>query len=185
MPSIYKVIIFVIVTIGILWVSRSSLRDPQSHGFYRTFVFESILILFLLAVDAWFVEPFSPPQIISRVFLIISLVLIIQGVRLFREKGKINQERNEPALVGIERTTELVTTGVYKYIRHPFYSSLLFLGWGILLKDVNWISIFLAVITTALLVVMARKEESENLRYFDEKYQVYMQKTKMFIPTIF
>ncbi|MHB0924829.1 MAG: methyltransferase family protein [Bellilinea sp.] len=104
---------------------------------------------------------------------------------MFREKGKINQERNEPALVGIERTTELVTTGVYKYIRHPFYSSLLFLGWGILLKDVNWISIFLAVIATALLVVMARKEESENLRYFDEKYQVYMQKTKMFIPYIF
>ncbi|MHB1120459.1 MAG: methyltransferase family protein, partial [Bellilinea sp.] len=87
MPSIYKVIIFVIVTIGILWVSRSSLRDPQSHGFYRTFVFESILILSLLAVDAWFAEPFNPPQIISRVFLIISLVLIIQGFDCFVKRG--------------------------------------------------------------------------------------------------
>lgn len=185
MPSIDKISIFVIVTIGILWVSRTSLRNPQHHGFYRFFVWEGILVLFLMVMDAWFADPFSFRQIISWVFLSISLVLILQGVRMFREKGKINQERNDPALVGIEKTTELVTTGVYKYIRHPFYSSLLFLCWGILLKDVNWLSIFLAAITTALLVVMTRMEESENLRFFEEKYQVYMQKTKMFIPYIF
>jgi len=185
MPSIYKVIIFVIVTIGILWVSRSSLRYPQHHGFYRFFVWEAILVLFLMAVEVWFIDPLSLRQIISWVFLIISLVLIFQGVRMFRKLGKINHVRYDPTLVGIERTTELVTSGVYKYIRHPFYSSLLFLCWGILLKDVERISFFLATVSTALLVIMARKEENENLRFFGEKYQAYMQKTKMFIPYTF
>ena len=185
MTVVHKVILFVLATIGITWVSRSSLRDVQFHGFYRFFAWETILILFLVNMNYWFVDPFSLRQIISWSFLIVSLVLIYQGVQLFHRKGRLDQERNDAALVGIEKTTELVTTGVYHYIRHPFYSSLLFLGWGILLKNVSWIGILLAVITTILLIITARKEEIENIQYFGEKYQEYMKRTKMFVPFIF
>jgi protein-S-isoprenylcysteine O-methyltransferase Ste14 len=171
MTVVHKVILFVLATIGITWVSRSSLRDVQFHGFYRFFAWETILILFLVNMNYWFVDPFSLRQIISWSFLIVSLVLIYQGVQLLRRKGRLDQERNDTALVGIEKTTELVTTGVYHYIRHPFYSSLLFLGWGILLKNVNWIGILL--------------EEIENIQFFGENYQEYMKRTKMFVPFIF
>ena len=185
MTVVYKVTLFVLGTIGIVWVSQSSLRNIQYHGFYRFFAWETILILFLMNMNYWFVNPFSLRQIISWVFLIVSLVLIYKGVQLFREKGKPDQERNDPALVGIEKTTELVTTGVYDYIRHPFYSSLLFLGWGTLLKNVSWLGILLAVITTILLIITAKKEEIENIQYFGKKYQEYMKLTKMFVPFIF
>ena len=37
---------------------------------------------------------------------------------------------------------------MYGYIRHPFYSSLLFLVWGILLKQVSWFGAALAVAAT-------------------------------------
>ncbi|UCD85800.1 MAG: isoprenylcysteine carboxylmethyltransferase family protein [Deltaproteobacteria bacterium] len=172
-------------SIPIVWVSRSSLRDVQLHGFYRFFAWEIILIMFLTNMDYWFVDPFSLRQIISWLFLTLSLVLLHQGVQLFRRKGKIDPERNDQGLVGIEKTTELVTTGVYHYIRHPFYSSLLFLGWGIFLKNTSWISILLAVTTTMFLTITARKEEVENIQYFGEKYQEYIKHTKMFIPFIF
>ncbi len=185
MTVVHKVILFVLATIGITWVSRSSLRDVLFHGFYRFFAWETILILFLLNMNYWFVDPFSLRQIISWSFLIVSLMLIYQGVQLLRRKGGLDQERNDPALVGIEKTTELVTTGVYHYIRHPFYSSLLFLGWGILLKNVNWIGILLAVLTTILLIITAKKEEIENIQFFGENYQEYMKRTKMFVPFIF
>ena len=185
MAVVHKVILFVLATIGITWVSRSSLRNVQFHGFYRFFAWETILILFLVNMNYWFEDPFSLRQIISWSFLIVSLVLIYQGVQLFRRQGRLDQERNDPALVGIEKTTELVKTGVYKYIRHPFYSSLLFLGWGILLKNVNWICALLAVVTTILLIITARKEEIENIEFFGENYQEYMKRTKMFVPFIF
>lgn len=185
MTVVHKVILFVLATIGITWVSRSSLRDVLFHGFYRFFAWETILILFLVNMNYWFVDPFSLRQIISWSFLIVSLMLIYQGVQLLRRKGGLDQERNDPALVGIEKTTELVTTGVYHYIRHPFYSSLLFLGWGILLKNVNWIGILLAVLTTILLIITAKKEEIENIQFFGENYQEYMKRTKMFVPFIF
>jgi protein-S-isoprenylcysteine O-methyltransferase Ste14 len=113
------------------------------------------------------------------------LILIIRAVQLFRGKGKIESKRNDPSLVGIEKTTELVTTGIYHYIRHPFYSSLLFLGWGIFLKHISWVGICLAFITTILSIITAKKEEVENTQFFGEVYQLYMKQTKMFVPFIF
>lgn len=182
---VIKLIIFAVGTVSIVWVSRSSLRDNQSHGFYRFLSWETILILFVLNVNHWIIDPFSIRQILSWIFLIISLVLIYQGVQLFHRKGSIDQERDDPNLVGIEKTTELVTAGVYHYIRHPFYSSLLFLGWGIFLKNVSWLGIILAIINTVLLVITAQKEEKENIEFFGEGYREYMKQTKMFVPYIF
>jgi protein-S-isoprenylcysteine O-methyltransferase Ste14 len=185
MTVVVKVIIVVLATGGIVWVSRGSLRDMRAHGFYRFFSWEVILILFLMNVDYWIADPFSLRQIVSWVFLVVSLLLIVEGVRLFRQRGRPDRERDEAGLIGIEKTTELVTTGLYGYIRHPFYSSLLFLGWGIALKDVSWISLLLAGANTALLVVTARKEEAENIRYFGEQYRAYMAETRMFVPFLF
>ncbi len=184
MTAVYKIILFVFASTGIVWVSRSSLSDYRNHGFYRFFSWEIILILFLLNMGHWFVDPFSVRQIFSWLFLTISLLLIWQGVRLFRQKGQIDPNRTDPTLVGVEKTTQLVTTGVYHYIRHPFYSSLLFLGWGILLKNVTWIGLLLAILNTAFLIITARIEEGENVQYFGAPYQAYMKQTKMFVPFI-
>ena len=172
-------------TAGILWVSRSSLKNLQQHGFYRFFSWEVILVLFLVNMDYWFVDPFSLRQLFSWAFLILSLVLIFSGVLTFRSFGKLDQGRGDPGLVGIEKTTTLVTQGIYKYIRHPFYSSLLFLGLGIFLKQISWFSLFLAIINSALLMITAKKEEAENILFFGEGYELYMADTKMFIPFLF
>ena len=181
---VVRLVMLVLGSIIIFWMSRSSLRDVQSHGFYRFFAWELILILFVLNVNYWIVNPFSITQIIAWSMLIISLVLIILGVRSFRKSGHIDLERDDPALIGIEKTTELVTSGVYHYIRHPFYSSLLFLAWGILFKNITWIGIILAITITILLMLTGKKEEIENTAFFGDKYQEYMQRTKMFIPYI-
>lgn len=136
-------------------------------------------------MNYWFDNPFGLRQIIAWSFLILSLVLIYQGVQLFLGKGRLSSERKDAALVGIEKTTELVTTGIYRYIRHPFYSSLLFLAWGVLLKQVSWIGTILASLTTILLIITAKKEEIENIQYFGDQYRAYMKNTKMFVPFIF
>jgi len=103
---------------------------------------------------------------------------------LFLKKGNIDRERQASTLVSIEKTTTLVTSGVYNYIRHPFYSSLLFLAWGIFLKHISWIGALLAIAVTIFLLLTAKKEEVENIEFFGEEYQAYMQDTKMFIPYI-
>lgn len=179
-----KMVFFLTGTICNLWMSWSALRDVRSHGFYRFFAWELILILFVLNVNYWIIDPFSFRQIMAWMALIISLVLILQGVQLLRRKGNIDQTRDAPALLGIEKTTELVTSGVYHFIRHPFYSSLLFLTWGIFLKQISWIGVFLGVAATIFLIITAKIEEVENIEFFGEKYQTYMENTKMFIQYI-
>lgn len=171
-------------TLVVILVSRSALRDVHSHGFFRFFAWEFILILFVLNVNYWFVDPYSANQIIAWSLLVISLVLILQGAQLFLRKGRIDRERKDPTLVGIEKTTALVTSGIYKYIRHPFYSSLLFLAWGIFFKHISWPGALLGLTVTIFLTLTARREEVENIEFFGEEYKVYMQGTKMFIPFI-
>jgi len=181
----FKIIVFIVVSIGLAWVSRSSLCDFRSHGFYRFFAWESLLALILLNLDYWFYEPFSPHQILSWLLLIVSLFLVIHGFLLLRWVGKPDSKRNDASLVGIEKTTELVTVGAYRYIRHPLYSSFLYGSWGVFLKHPSWAGAFLAVITTFFATMTAKIEEAENVHFFGAAYQSYMKQTKMFIPFFF
>jgi protein-S-isoprenylcysteine O-methyltransferase Ste14 len=166
-------------------VSRASLTVPRSHGFYRFFAWEAILALALLNIDVWFREPFSWHQLISWPLLAISAFLVIAGMRLLSQMGKPDVQRDDVPLVAFEKTTTLVTAGIYRYIRHPLYSSLLFLAWGIFFKGPSWPGGLLALAATLFLVAAARVEEAENVRFFGEAYREYMKQTKMFVPFLF
>lgn len=176
---------FLLGTASLVYVSRASLVVPRSHGFYRFFAWEAILALGLLNVDAWFREPFSWHQLISWPLLVISALLVIAGVRLLTGRGAPDALRDDVPMVAFEKTTRLVTTGVYRTIRHPLYSSLLFLAWGIFFKVPSWLGGALAIAATLFLVVTARVEEAEDIRFFGDEYREYRRRTRMFIPFLF
>lgn len=75
--------------------------------------------------------------------------------------------------------------GHYRYIRHPLYSSLLFLAWGACCKHLTWGVTGMALLATIFLTMTARTEEDENLRSFGPAYQASMQRTRRFIPWLF
>ena len=172
-----ETIIFVLGSVLIIWISIPSLRQPGSHGFYRFFAWEIILGLFVLNLRDWFVNPSAWYQIISWILLIVCLIPIIYGVFLLRTVGKPTDE--------LEATTHLVTKGIYRYIRHPLYASLLYLAWGIFFKSPSLLDGCLVVVNTAFLYATARADEAECVVKFGGEYGAYMQKTKMFIPFIF
>jgi protein-S-isoprenylcysteine O-methyltransferase Ste14 len=181
----YMLIIFVIGSAFVVYVSRASLRAPRSHGFYRFFAWEMILALAVLNLDHWFYNPFAWHQLVSWFLLLVSLFLVIHGVRLLKQMGKQNARRDDGPMLEFEKTTAIVTAGAYRYIRHPLYSSLLFLAWGVAFKALSWPNIVLAVVATMFLVATARAEEAEDIRFFGSAYQEYMQNTRMFIPFLF
>jgi protein-S-isoprenylcysteine O-methyltransferase Ste14 len=184
MPVQLKVIILVAASAPLAWLSRSSLRDPSSHGFHRFFAWEAMLAVIVLNLGYWFHAPFSRNQIASWLLLIVSGFLVVHGVRSLR-MGKPDSTRDDPSLIGIEKTTELVTVGACRYIRHPIYSAGLFLVWGACCKHLSLVTVSVAAIATVFLTATARKEETENVRFFGGAYQSYMTKTKMFIPFLF
>ena len=179
-------LIFAIGSVFLIYVSRKTLFRFRSHGFYRFFAWEAILVLVLLNFPYWEKDPFSPHQLISWLFLVISLFLVIHGVFLLKFIGKPNENRPDTELLAFEKTTTLVTVGAYKYIRHPLYSSLLFLAWGVFLKQPTSLPGLLLVLTASLfLLLTAKSDEYECLQYFGSVYQTYMLGTKRFIPFLF
>jgi len=181
-----KLIAFLGLSIGIIYISRASLRAPRSHGFYRFFAWEIILALFLLNVDDWFHNPLTWHQIISWFLLSISIVPLAFGIHSLATRGKPEGHRQDDGqLLTFEKTTVLVTTGIYQYIRHPLYSSLLLLTWGVFFKVPAWPGGLLALAATLLLVATARADEVECLRFFGSTYQEYMKHTRMFVPFLF
>ena len=184
-----RVIIFAILSAALAYVSRASLKAPRSHGFYRFFAWECILALFFLnfiSFQQWFGDPLSVRQLLSWVLLIGCVVPVVYGIILLRTQGAPDARRTDDArLVWIEKTTQLVTTGVFKYIRHPLYSSLLLLAWGVFFKRPSWLAGGVVLGATAFLLATAKIEEVENIRYFGAAYRDYMQHSKMFIPFVF
>jgi len=174
--TLVKAAVFIVASGGFFLFSRRWLMHPKSHGFWRFFVFEGILLLLLINVGFWFRGPFKPVQLISWMLLVGSAFLPLHGLAMLVKRGKPKGS--------FENTRKLVTSGLYRYIRHPMYASLLYLAWGIFLKHITVPSVFLVSLITVLIVVMARVEEKEMLKKFGRPYASYMRATRMFIPYV-
>jgi len=172
-----EIITFVFGSIGIFWISSPALHQPGSHGFYRFFAWEIILGMFFVNVRAWFVYPFAWYQVISWILLCASLIPIISGVYFLRHAGKPTD--------ALEATTQLVQNGIYRFIRHPLYASLLILAWGIFFKSPDLLDGCLVAVATTFLYATALADEAECLVKFGEEYAGYMKNTKRFIPFVF
>lgn len=171
-------------TIALLYLSRNSLLNLNTHGFYRFFVFESCLILIVLNFSYWFTNPFSFLQIVSWALLFVSLYLVAQSALFLKKFGGHRERENSPANLEFENTAELVKEGIYKHIRHPMYASLLFLSLGAFLKNISVLTFILTLIAVIFVIITAKSEEKENIKFFGQAYLNYKEGTKMFIPKV-
>lgn len=183
MTFLTKVIVFILCSLFFLKISKRTLKDISSHGFYRFFAFEGILILLLINESQWFVEPFSFRQIVSWVLLVISPAVVLSGLYYLKNVGG-NTNRETKTNFHFENTEKLVTVGIYKYIRHPMYSSLLFLNWGIVFKEINMLTVVVGGVVSLFLYVAAKTEEKENIDFFGDEYRLYIKNVKMFVPFV-
>jgi protein-S-isoprenylcysteine O-methyltransferase Ste14 len=144
-----------------------------------------ITALILLNARHWFRDPLAPRQIVSWLLLTACIWPVIEGFRLLRKVGRPSRETVSGEKLAFENTTELVTVGLYRFIRHPMYPSLLGLGWGACLKDPSATAVGLALAASAALLATALAEERENLAHFGPAYGQYMKTSRRFIPFVF
>lgn len=179
-----KLILFLLLSIPITALSWRTLFHIKSHGFPRYFAWEGMAWLMASNFRYWFNDPFSPHQLIAWALLIIAMVVVVFGGRQFLKQGKIDQNREADTLFGFEKTTALVDDGIYRYIRHPLYASLVYLLWGIYFKHPTVELTIVAVLSTWLLYLTMRFDEKECIAYFGAIYNEYMKRSKMFIPFV-
>lgn len=171
-----------LLLIGISW---RALRRPNSHGFYRFFAWESILALLVLNGPVWLEHKFAAHQLLSWALLFSSLVVLVLGLHQLRRFGRADTRRSDAELFAFERTSQLVSSGIFHYLRHPLYCSLLLLAWGTCWKQANGLTVALALLASLMLYLTAKRDEAECLTHFGAAYADYMQRSRMFIPWLF
>ena len=178
-------ILFLAGSAVIVWWSRKPLSKPGSHGFYRFFAWEAILGLIVLNHGVWGSDPYSPHQFASWLLMLASIALVAMGVLTLQRDGAPGAKRDDGSFYEFEKTTQLVSHGIFAYIRHPMYASLLALAWGAFFQDPSWIGSVIALTATVALWLTATTDEKECQAYFGQEYADYMRRTKRFIPFLF
>lgn len=83
-------------------------------------------------------------------------------------------------------TGQLVTTGIFEYIRHPHYTSLIIIGFGLAFFFYSLMALFLATIAIPIMIWSILDEEKQLIRQYGEEYKKFMKKTPWrMIPKIF
>lgn len=183
--ELMNTVFFIIASAMLLWISRKNLLQPRSHGFYRFLAWECMLLLLLRNYPFWFDSRFSWYQLLSWALLFLSVFCVVLGSIQLRQYGAATSQRDDENLLSFEKTSALVTTGIYRHIRHPLYGSLLLLTWGLFFKQpFSLFGISLALIASSFLALTAIIEEQENRAYFGEAYVTYQRSTKRFLPWV-
>jgi len=111
---------------------------------------------------------------IGTVLAIIGIVLVVLG---WKEVYKRYWSKEEGK-------GELVTDGIYRYIRHPQYTGFMLITLGMLLDWATLPMLIMWPIMAVLYYRLAKKEEGYMLEQFGERYAEYRQKTGMFLPSL-
>ena len=93
--------------------------------------------------------------------------------------------KNWSPVLGIQKDQQLITQGIYQYIRHPMYAAHLLWAIAQIMILPNWIagfSFIVAMVPHYLLRV--GREENMMLDQFGEEYASYMKKTGRIIPKL-
>ncbi|MFV0277147.1 MAG: methyltransferase family protein [Parahaliea sp.] len=177
-------VVFGLVSLLLAWLCRYQLANPRCHGFYRFFAFEGVLWNLLHALPVWTSEPQSARQIASFTLMLAALAILIDALRRLGAAGRqFRRETREN--FAFENTVSLATAGIYRYIRHPMYSSLLLFAWGLWLKRPTVGALLVTLVISLALWLTARVEEGENRAFFGLPYDDYRKHSKMLIPFIF
>ena len=83
-----------------------------------------------------------------------------------------------------KKNIKFTTTGPYKWVRHPMYSSVLLFSLGMLVMNPVWVMILAYFLLLLDLVLKLRYEENKLLHKLEE-YKEYQSKTYRIIPFIY
>lgn len=90
--------------------------------------------------------------------------------------------KNLTDTVVTRREHTLVTSGPYRWVRHPFYDAAALCVVANSLVAANWFLLFTGGLAVVLLIVRTRTEEEKLLARFGDAYRAYMERTGRFLP---
>ena len=114
----------------------------------------------------------------------LGVVLLVLGLWLFH-RSHADLSTNWSISLDIRENHSLVTSGVYRRIRHPMYAAIFLMAAGQALFVPNWLAGPLYLCAFVLLFALrVGPEERMMLERFGSEYETYMQTSKRLIPGV-
>jgi len=78
----------------------------------------------------------------------------------------------------------LITSGPYRWVRHPLYTTgaMFFISFGFMAD--NWFIASLGILTFIIMAIRTPKEEANLIEKFGDEYRDYMKRTGRFFPKL-
>ena len=131
-----------------------------------------------LGVPAWAREgAYASVRVLGAIAAIVALVATIE---CWKRMGKSWRMAVTPG-----EKTELVTTGLYRSIRHPIYALSILLSTATAVVLPTWPMIAIALLNATLVNLKARNEERHLLATHGDAYAAYLAGTGRFLPRFF
>jgi protein-S-isoprenylcysteine O-methyltransferase Ste14 len=154
----------------------------MSNGFVQRggwWVVGQFLLLFAVAISGVTCRAQSKPLpilVVALVFLAASAICGLSGALAL---GRSLTPFPKPAA-----TARFVRHGIYAFIRHPLYTSVLCaaVGWSLLWR--SWPALVISIALAVFFDAKARHEERWLRRQFSD-YDAYAQKVRRFIPWLY
>jgi protein-S-isoprenylcysteine O-methyltransferase Ste14 len=189
---VYKIIY------GILWLGFLVIRLAYYKNDYtmqekkktvRPVLAKFLFILTILLIG---VLPFvfiirSPAVFVVKLpdwLVITSLVMLALSLVLFLVVHK-RLGKNWSPLIEIRKEHTLVTSGIYRYIRHPMYTQIS--AWALLqgFAIQNWLVMVFGILAWGILYFFRIPEEEKMLiDVFGDEYKKYMHRTGRLLPQL-
>jgi len=133
------------------------------------------LLPFLLPIWTQFIVPNGIRWTGVGICIVMTFALLWVGHHL---------DRQVSGTLEIKAGHSLVTSGLYKYIRHPMYLVYFIFNLGLLLISVNLVLLIIIVLGMVVMIVRLPTEEKMLIDQFGEEYRKYMRHTGRLLPKL-
>ncbi len=140
-----------------------------------------IFLAFFLVVwvgDSFFLRKstFLADSIPMFIRIVITVLSLTTAALLFKSGHVVVSHEHRPA--------DVVSTGAFRYVRHPLYLGCLLFYLGLAVSTVSLFSFALLVLILAFYNYIASYEEELLVQKFGERYSSYQQSTGKWVPRI-
>lgn len=177
-------LIFLAYWIITAWSTAQNKEVTVANSKFR-WVFIGIILLIILAnkflgsphflSQSLFLTP-TPIKIFGVIILIIGLLIALYARATLGKYWSSD--------VSLKENHKLITTGPYKYVRHPIYTGMALMLIGTFIPIDTLLTLILGFLVLAYLIYKLKKEEDLLTKQFPKEYIEYKKQTKVLIPFI-
>lgn len=160
--------------------------DRRQEGLFILFTLRPVGIAGMLGLFAYMADPswmaWSSVMLPDWLRWIGVALGAIAGALLIWTLRTLGTNLTDTVVTRREHT--LVTSGPYRWVRHPFYGAVALCVIANSLAAANWFLLLTGGVLFALIVLRTRREEENLVARFGECYRTYMERTGRFLPRI-